>query len=236
MKLSDGELRPGTVLEVLSVEGVIKASVPGLFSSADQEVLPPIYPFCVGGSNTFSTPNVGDECWVLFFHNNPEQLYWFRKDNFATNNGNRNKGGSKKIGGNIQDQTNVEVLSSRESGMGWATIYFSDGTGWIIQNQDAIMQLDPDGNILLSTGAPHGDIEISDEGISLGTKGGSAHPACYGDRVADLFDNIIKTLQAIQNASNANPYTIAIGNAITPLLSQYENDAEYIKSDYVTLD
>lgn len=236
MKLADGELRPGVILEVLSTDGVIKAKVPGLFSAVDQEVLPPIYPFCVGSSNSFSTPNVGDECWVLFFHNNPEQLYWFRKDHFSTNNGDRNKMGSKKIGGNIQDQTNVEVLSSRESGLGWATIYFSDGSGWIIQNQDAIMQLDPDGNILLSTGAPHGDIEISDDGIAIGTKGGAAHPACYGDRVADLFDNIINTLRAIQLASNSNPYTIAIGNAITKELSKYENDAEYIKSDYVTLD
>lgn len=236
MKLMDGELRPGVILEVLSVDGIIRASVPGLFSAVDKDVLPPIYPFGLGGSNNYSTPNVGDECWVLFFHNNPEQLYWFRKDNFAANNGARNNGATDKTGINIQDQTNVEVLSSRETGLGWATIYFSDGTGWIIQNQDAIAQLDKDGNILLSTGAPHGDIEINDDGISLGTKGGSAHPACYGDRVADLFDNIIKTLRAIQTASNSNPYTIAIGNAIAPLLSQYENDAEYIKSDYVTLD
>lgn len=236
MKLMDGELRPGVILEVLSTDGVIRASVPGLFSSVDKDVLPPIYPFGLSGSNAFSTPNVGDECWVLFFHNNPEQLYWFRKDNFSTNNGDRNKDGLKRAGGSIQGQTNVEVLSSRESGLGWATIYFSDGTGWIIQNQDAVMQLDKDGNILLSTGAPHGEIEISDDGISLGTKGGAAHPACHGDSVADLFDNIIKTLRAIQTASSSNPYTIAIGNAIEPLLSKYENDAEYIKSDYVTLD
>ena len=83
----NGELRPGTILEVLTDEGVIKASVPGLFSAQDQEVLPPIYPFCVGGSNTFSTPNVGDEVWVLSFTDNLQQLYWFRKDYFALNNG-----------------------------------------------------------------------------------------------------------------------------------------------------
>ena len=89
MKLANGELRPGVVLEVLSVDGIIKASVPGLFSSRDQELLPPIYPFGVGASNTFSTPNIGDEVWVLSFTDNLQQLYWFRKDNFSENNGKR---------------------------------------------------------------------------------------------------------------------------------------------------
>ena len=228
MKLINGELRPGTILEVLSPEGVIKASVPGLFSAEDVEVLPPIYPFCIGGSNTYSTPNKGDEVWVLFFTDNMQQLFWFRKDNYALNNG--------KLAGDIQQKQNVEVLSNRESGTGAATIYFSDGTGWIIRNQEVVIQLDNDGNITLTNGQPHGTIEISDDGISLGTKGGSAHPACHGDKVAELFDKIIDCLSNVAQVAKGNPYTTAIGTALEMEIAKFENDPDYINSDVVTLD
>lgn len=228
MKLINGELRPGIVLEVLSSEGKIKASVPGLFSAEDVEALPPIYPFCVGGSNTYSTPNEGDEVWVLFFADNKQQLFWFRKDNYALNNG--------KLAGDIQQKQNVEVLSNRESGTGVATIYFSDGTGWIIRNQEVAIQLDNDGNITLTNGQPHGTIEISDDGISLGTKGGSAHPACHGDKVAELFDKLIACLSCLAETAKGNPYTSPLGFALEEELVKFENDPDYINSDVVTLD
>lgn len=228
MKLINGELRPGTILEVLSPEGVIKASVPGLFSAEDVKVLPPIYPFCMGGSNTYSTPNKGDEVWVLFFTDNMQQLFWFRKDNYAMNNG--------KLAGDIQQKQNVEVLSNRESGTGTATIYFSDGTGWIIRNQEVAIQLDNEGNIILTNGQPHGTIEISKDGISLGTKGGSAHPACHGDRVAELFDKLIDCLSNIAQVAKGNPYTYAIGTVLEMEIAKFENDPDYINSDVVTLD
>ena len=236
MKLSNGELRPGVVLEVLSVDGIIKASVPGLFSSRDQELLPPIYPFGVGASNTFSTPNIGDEVWVLSFTDNLQQLYWFRKDNFSENNGKRSgKSPTGKEGG-FQHETNVEVLANRDSGTGTATLYFSDGTGWIIQNQDVIIQLDPNGVITLTNGLPHSTIEINDGTISLGTKGGSAHPACHGDKVANLFEKIVKTFSMLSVVAKANPYTTALGQAIDQCLETFKDDPNFINSEVVTLD
>lgn len=230
----NGELRPGIVLEVLTTTGVIKASVPGLFSAQDKDVLPPIYPFCIGGSNTFSTPNRGDEIWVLSFTDNPQQLYWFRKDNFAQNNG--RKGGKTRTGKNVQSETNVEVISNRDSGPGTATIYFSDGTGWIIQNQNAVIQLDPKGHILLSNGQPHCTIEIGDDGISLGTEGGSLHPACHGDKVAKLFQKITQAFEALSVTAKANPYTTALATTIDQELEKFKDDFNYINSDTVTLD
>ena len=83
MKLINGILRPGNILEVLD-NGKIKASAPGLFSAEDPlELLPPIMPFyeLMGGhANSYSTPIVGEECGVLNMQDNPLQLYWFRKD------------------------------------------------------------------------------------------------------------------------------------------------------------
>lgn len=239
MKLLNGDLRPGTVLEVLDNTGNIKASAPGLFSSEDLEYLPPIRPFGVGGSNNFSTPNVGDSIWVLSFTSNPEELFWFRRDDFSKNNSKFNHAATKNISGvsgTIQSQKNVEVLSSRRSGTGWATIYFSDGTGWIVQNVDSVIQLDQDGNVKLSNGQPHGTIEINDNGICLGTSGEAEHPCPHGDKVAELFDNIIGTLNKISEAAKQSPYTTAIADAIDGHVKNYIENSQYINSDIVTLD
>lgn len=238
MKLANGEMRPGKILEVLDNFGTIKASVPGLFSAEDQDKLPPIVPWPVGPANTFSTPKVGDEVWVLFFTDNPEELKWFRKDDFKNNNGTRNKKGSSQstAGGNIQDQKNVEVITSVESGSGWASLYFSDGTGWMIKNQEAYAQIDQSGKITLSNSQPHGTLEISDGGIALGTAGGSPHPCPYGDKVAELLDKIINTFDVISQAAKGSPYTMAIATAIDSDVPKYKNDTQYINSDYVSLD
>jgi hypothetical protein len=245
MDFMHAHMRPGTVLDIIDNHGTIRASVPGLFSSQDEDCLPPIRVFNISGSNSFSSPNIGDEVWVLFFDNNPEELRWFRKDPFEKNNGSRNKNGSRAIDkadastgqtSNIQDQKDVEVICSRTSGAGWATIYFSDGTGWVIQNQSAVIQISPKGTITLSTGQAHSTIEINDDGISLGSKGESKHPAAHGDKVADLFDNIINTLLKISEAAKGSPYTTSIAAAIDAHVPTYQDDSQYINSDIVTLD
>lgn len=239
MKLSEGELRPGVVLEVLDNFGTITASVPGLFSEEDKGCLPPISPFLIGQPNAFTTPKVGDEVWVLFFHDNNRQLFWIRKDNTTKNNGQRNKKGGPKSSqndGGIQGQPNCNILASIENKSAWATIYFADGSGWVIQNQDIIIQLDQDGKMIMTNGEPHCTLEINDDGISLGSSGKSAHPACHGDKVVQLFDNIIDTLSAISTTAKANPYTAAIGTVIDQQLLKFKNDSQYIVSDYVTLD
>jgi len=243
MRLADCEMRPGIILNVLDNVGTITASVPGLFSKEDADLLPPIHPLGLGGSsNSFSTPNKGDEVYVIFNHTNPEQLFWIRKDNFTQNNGKcgnkvRSTGGKKSESKDgVQAEKNIEVLSSRESGLGWATIYFSDGSGWVIQNADTVIQLDNEGSIVLSMDKPHQNIEISDNGISLGTLGGSAHPVCHGDKVQKLFENIINTLTLAANAAKTNPYTAAVGTAIETSLKQYQDSPDYINSEYVTVD
>ena len=101
MKLINGILRPGNILEVLD-NGKIKASAPGLFSAEDPlELLPPIMPFyeLMGShANSYSTPIVGEECWVLNMQDNPLQLYWFRKDDHIENNkGIFEEGGTENV-------------------------------------------------------------------------------------------------------------------------------------------
>lgn len=206
MKLSKATLRPGNVLEVL--DGYkIKAQAPGLFTSEDSlEDLPPIMPW-PGGVNTgaWSEPEPGQEVWILNLTDNPAELFWFRKD--------RLENGSGAAPAAYEEVQNVEVLCDREIGPGqWATIYFSDGTGWIIRNGSVQIQLS-DGGIVLDTGSYGRKIEINEEGIHLGG-GAFEEPAVLGTKLQQVLENIYATLDAVANAASMNMMTAPIGSVI----------------------
>lgn len=227
MLLANAQLRPGRITSVEDNKGTIKVSCCGLFSEVDPpEMLPPVHPFPLGAANTFSSPTVGDEVWVLFFVDNPLELFYLRKDSFPANL-------EDLLSKNYDD---CEVLASRDTGIGMVQLYFTTGDGWIIRNNDAFIQLGADGSILLDTGNDHNKIHICDNSISLGSIGGSEHTGAYGDAIADSLRQLNGILGAISKAAAANPYTSNISSAIDPLKSGFEDSIEKIESPYVTLD
>lgn len=225
MKLINGILRPGIVLEYLG-EGKIKASAPGLFSEEDKDKLPPIMPFfeIIGShTNSFSEPHINEEVWILNLLDNPLQLYWFRKDNHVENN--------KEIPWE-GDQTNVEVICNRESGLGWATLCFSDGTGWLLKNDDSKLQIHKDGSIDLGMNIKNRNIHIDTNGVNIGS---DAHPAVYGDELESFLLELCNLLQSIQLSATPNPYTSAIGSTILSSLPNLRGKIPNIKSTHVKL-
>jgi hypothetical protein len=225
MKLVNGILRPGEILEVLE-NGKIKASAPGLFTEEDKDLNPPIMPFweLMGGhANTFSTPIVGDEIWLLNLIDNPLQLYWFRKDDHIANNK------------EIFEETgtaNVEILCNRETGVGYASLFFSDGTGWMLRNDDSRLQIFPDGHIELGMNWPHRTVTIDSESIRLGD---GAHPACYGDETAVILLKICGLLQNAAIAAKTTPYTMAL-SPIFDCAKTIQEEIPGIKSTHVKID
>lgn len=225
MKLLNGILRPGEILEVLE-NGKIKASAPGLFAEEDKDLNPPIMPFweLIGShANTFSTPIVGDEVWVLNLTDNPLQLYWFRKDDHVE----ANKDIFAETG-----TANVEILCNRESGIGYASLFFSDGTGWMLRNDDSRLQIFPDGHIELGMAWPHRTITIDSDAIKLGN---GAHPACYGDECADILLKLCGLLQNAAKAAQTTPYTMALV-PIFNLAKTIQEDIPGIKSTHIKID
>ena len=166
MKLINGTIRPGTVLSVLE-NGNIKASAPGLFSFTDEvDKLPPIMPWFMGSnSKSFSKVKEYDEVWIMNFSDNPLQLYWLRKDDIDCPNIPMN-------------DDNVEILCNRNVNGEWCSIYFSDGSGWVISKGGSSIKIKADGSIVLSNGINR-CIDINGSNISIGSEGKSAHPAAY---------------------------------------------------------
>lgn len=225
MKLHSGTIRPGTVMEVLE-NGVIKASAPGLFNFADDpSLMPPIMPWFIGSnSNTFSQPKQYDDVWIMNFDDNPRQLYWFRKDRVENNE-------------NLPiSEENIEILCNRDVGGEWCTIYFSDGSGWIISKGESVIQIRANGSILLNTGMDKRCIDITPTCISLGSEGKSSHPACYGDVAMEVFNGLLALLKQIQMAATPNPYTAAIGTVLAANLPLLESKIPQLVSSHVTLE
>ena len=225
MKLHSGTIRPGTVMEVLE-NGVIKASAPGLFNFADDpSLMPPIMPWFIGSnSNTFSQPKQYDDVWIMNFDDNPRQLYWFRKDRVENNE-------------NLPiSEENIEILCNRDVGGEWCTIYFSDGSGWIISKGESVIQIRANGSILLNTGMDKRCIDITPTCISLGSEGKSSHPACYGDVAMEVFNGLLALLKQIQMAATPNPYTAAIGTVLAANIPLLESKIPQLVSSHVTLE
>ena len=229
MVLAAAQIRPGRVLKVEDEKGTIKAMCCGLFSEEDDpENLPPVYPFPLGCANTFSSPKEDDEIWVMFFSDNPMELFYIRKDNFPENLQDTLS----------QDYEDCEVLASRELASGMVQIYFTNGDGWIIRNVDSVIQMRKDGSILLDTGSDNRKIDICNNSISLGSEGGSEHTAGYGDEITTQFRNIGIILKGIADAAKATPFTAGIKMAIDSLMqsTNYDEQCDKIESPHVTLD
>jgi hypothetical protein len=227
MELDQAHIRPGRVLSVDDEKGTIKACCCGLFSDEDEpEKLPPIYQFPLGGANNYSSPKVDDEVWVLFFDDNPLELFYIRKDNFSEN--------LQDILSKKYDE--VEVLASRDLAQGMVQLYFTDGEGWIIRNVDSVIQMRKDGSILLDSGSAHRKIDLCDNSISLGSEGGSEHPAALGDKVVNSLNILNDLLSAMEESAKSSPYTMALSTALTTLRPMFEDSIEEITSNHVTLD
>ncbi len=223
MKLSKATLRPGRIIEVCQ-DGKVKVDAPGMFSSNDKDMLPLVMPFFGGHANAYSEPKVHDEVWLMSLEDNPEQLFWFRKDDRSEDN---------KL---IEADTNVEVIVNRAIGSSYASLYFSDGTGWILTANGSKIQIDPDGEILLKSDIPNRTIHICSNSISLGSEGGSAHPAAYGDETANAIDYISAALSAIKKAASLSAYTKPIALALNGVIEDIDAASQKIESNNVTLD
>ena len=225
--MSFAHIRPGIVEEIIDNKGTIKASCCGLFSDVDAtDKLPPIYPFPLGGANNFSSVHNDDEIWVMFFDDNPLELFYIRKDNFPEQL-------KEILDKNYED---VEVIASRDMPNGVVQIYFTEGDGWIIQNADSVIQIRKDGSILLDTGYAHRKIDVNYNSISIGSKGTSAHTAAYGDSVVNSLNILNDLLDALSESAHINPYTQQLGATIDTLRPRFEESLEEIESQHVTLD
>ena len=225
MNFTNGLLRPGRVLSVEDDYGTIKACVEGYLSDKDEtDKLPPIYPMFSLSHNAFSKPKVNDLIWVFIFTDNHRALFYVKQNIIQEQLG--------ELLDNSYEE--VEVLARKEAGFSWAQIYFTDQTGWVIQNDSSQMQIDKDGNIILQTQNKYRTIKIDEDAVHLGGDTDTEQPAVLGDNLVKTLDKIEYIFTAISNACTT-PYTAPIKMAMEALLKQYSESIDSVTSNNVKL-
>lgn len=227
MELMNGEIRPGIVLKVIDEYGTIKCSCVGLFSEEDDpEMLPPVFPFLKVSPSQFCKPNMGDKVWVLFFHNNPQELFYFFQGDVKNTIGTSLKESSGDL--NKYDQNN-NVLLKCDSGFEGAELSFSSKNGMTMKNDTASMNMDQDGNINISN--ENGSIDMDEKGIHLS---GSEHSVARGDVVMDRFNKLESMMKMFAKSLQGVTFTAAAGTALYGLIKTYMKDYDEIESPNVT--
>ena len=226
MKLACGEIRPGKVLEVLDEYGTIKGSCLGVFSEEeDPDLLPPIQQWPTTSCTSFNQPNVNDPIWVLFFSDNPQELFYtFQADIHNSS--------SHILGNKPKD---AQILASRDSDLGKSQLYYTSDEGWKMQKDDTRFQIDKDNNIELSKDdLDERSVKIDDDGVFLGDKGKS-QPAVLGDDLQSCLTSIYNALQALSTSLKSNPYTSPCASALDAKLPTIYNKINTILSKTVNV-
>lgn len=228
MILNQGEIRPGKVLRVEDPYGTIKGSCRGIFAEKeDPDKLPPIVPFTRTSSTSFCQPHVGDEIWVMRFWDNPWELFYMFKGDVRKNN-------QDILDGEFDD---IEVTMRRTNPEGEnAMMLYTDRTGMIMANGNAIVQTDQNKNVHIEREGEHRTVEVNEDGISLGSPGKSEQPAVLGNACESAFKSIYRCLSALSTAAKENMNTAALAPVIDNILPEMRSWIEQIKSEHVTLD
>jgi hypothetical protein len=229
MKLDRCEIRPGFVLRVEDNYGTVKASVTGVFADdADPDTLPPVIPFGTLSRGTFSHPKENDPIWVLINKDNPQELLYIRQTDLSNQL-------SDTLDKSYED---VEVIMRTESGAGYAQILFDTDEGLIMQNDDSVINIMKNGNVQLKKNGAHRVIEINSDGISLGSEGGSAEPACLGDKTEDALNKLWNCINMLVTVLSSDPYASPGISSVraSGVLDQAKSAILKVKSKHVTLD
>lgn len=226
MRLSDVDLRPGKVLKVIDNYGTIKASAQGIFSEKDDpDMLPPVIPFIITSTTSFSMPHKDDLVWVWYNPDNPQELFY----SFRCN--------TQKLNGGTLDNEypDVEVQMKRKSDNGEISVEYNDDDGYTVNNSDSKFNIDNKEHDIHINHKGGTSVSITKDNISLGKDGGSQYRAVCGEKLIDSLNDIKNILSAIKEAAIGNPYTMQIGTAMTPLMPKLENFKQML-SDLVTLE
>lgn len=237
MDLSRATLRPGTVRAV-GPKNTIKVSAPGLFSAEDSpENLPPVKLFSPTAANSITSVKELDEVWVLSFDDNPEALYWMRKDDsFDAEEDRKALDDLDEKEKAMQPGKAPEVVFNKNDKGSQGSLYFSEESGMVMKKDKSYVNIEKGGDINMAIDYPGRAIKIAKEGITIGgSDAAKPQPAVLGENLQDVIDLLTEAIATIQGAAKKSPYTMQIALALEPLTTKLQNQASAICSSNVKI-
>lgn len=224
INVGDLRLIPGVVIDNNDpkVLGRVKAYAPGLFDTKtmDKEALPWVYPFCMSGLQRYSTQNTSTKIWVLFIPDNPYGYFYipFFEPFSITKD-------------NISGET--DILISRVGGGGNVSVHYNSRDGFVSQVNDSKINITSGGDIINSSNSS--EIKIEGGHVYFGSSGGGYEPGVLGNKLQDLFTNMITKINNLSQLAQQSPYTQALVPGFNELANQISSDKENILSEIVSL-
>ena len=194
MNLSDYEFFPGSIIDVADPKylGRVKANVPTVFDpSMDKDGLPWIYPFTMGGNQSFSKMREGSKIWVIKNKKNYNEFWYIPM--FELNQDTR------ALIGSDDNYENGDVVLSRNMGSVSVYIYYNDTDGIVIKYGDNnFITINTNSEVILQAG--NGKIKISGDHVYLGD-GEKGEPAVMGNVLKNMLSNLSNQLAAASSAA-----------------------------------
>lgn len=236
MKLADVEMIPGVVVDDEDPKflGRLKISAPGEFDvdSMDINDMFWVYPFPVGGYQSFSHMLKGSKVWLIKNTKNYYE-YWYLPY-FEMNANTFNLVNSKK-------KYDADVLVSRSDGSNNIQMYYNPEDGINQKIGFASINIMPDGTISITTGgaAPSaGTFHTNSKNNEIGYDGGE-YPrqfAVMGENLHKLLDELNGKFKTLATTAAPCPFTSHLAktlNEICDTISDYTNGGEKdIKAQY----
>jgi len=214
------EVLKGTIVKISddTFSGIIKCRINGLYNSesigniSDND-LPNIYPMYSPNQNSFYTPKLGDEVYVVMDRDNKYSGLWFAKSKLTEYLKN-------KLSSDYEGFKSI-VVDEEEK----LEIYYSRGDGVIIKLDKTFINIK--NNEIVSTNENR-TLHIKDDMISLGTLDISAEPCTLGnknvdalneisDEVISFADEVIKYCLAQKSVTSSIAYLAPLNAGYLPL-------------------
>ena len=223
MEFGDMFAKIGTVKQVLD-GGAIKARVEGTFDDEDLTKLPPIKYSPFAGDNGFSVPSIGERVWVIGSHSDPLMLFWqpINETSFSQNMHQESEKHKEML---LKEGCSILIKKPMAGGL-YESVYYIDDAGCHIQDGNTSLVVSNKDGVTIK--APK--IVIGDENsvISIGTgKKQLAYASIVDEKLTKLGAMITKLSKLIEMSAKPNPYTSAIGAA----MSAMESDIASLKAD-----
>lgn len=236
MKLADVEMIPGVVVDDEDPKflGRLKISAPGEFDvdSMDINDMFWVYPFPVGGYQSFSHMLKGSKVWLIKNTKNYYE-YWYLPY-FEMNANTFNLVNSKK-------KYDADVIVSRSDGSNNIQMYYNPEDGFNQKIGFASINIMPDGTISITTGgaAPSaGTFHTNSKNNEIGYDGGE-YPrqfAVMGENLHKLLDELNGNFKLLASAAASCPFTSHLSktlNEVCKTISNYTSGGEKdIKAQY----
>lgn len=220
LRLADVRITCGVVLSHDDPEnrGRVKAYVPGLFTdkTMDIDAMPWVWPFAMGGFQTFSLQNQTSKIWVIILPDNPFGYFYLPFFELSSVS-------KSYISGD------TDILLSRSGASGPVSVYYNNDDGIKASIGASKFQISQN----LDTTMDSNSSRVSIEGghVTVGKQGDGGEPMVLGQKMKDLLCNLSSGLNNVAQKMSSNPYVNAIGAELANAVTQLNDDISTIQSE-----